>query len=59
MEIDKTKHFRIIIEKNGYNESVYGAKVYRLYINDELLESFNSFKELQDRLNKLMDGAFR
>lgn len=58
MTFDGFKGYTITIEKDGHNEGVYGTKKYKLYIGERLLESFDTFTELKDRLNKLLEGSF-
>lgn len=35
MVFDGIKGFKIVIEKDGFNESVHGTKRYRLYIEEK------------------------
>lgn len=56
--MDKIKGFKIVIEKDGFNESVYGTKKYRLYIEDKLLFTSDNYDDIKERLMKLLKGAF-
>lgn len=58
MTFDGIKNLKIVIEKNGYNESVAGTQKYCLYIEDKLLETSNYYEEIKERLIKLLDAVF-
>jgi hypothetical protein len=58
MEFDGIKGFKITVEKNGFNEGVAGTKRFRLYIEDKLLETSDYYKDIKERLIKLLDATF-
>ena len=58
MNFDGIKGFKIVIEKDGYNESVAGTKRYRLYIEEKLLTSSAYYLDIKKRLIKILDAAF-
>lgn len=58
MSFDGIKGFKIVIEKDGYNESVHGTKKFRLYLEGNLLESFDYYHQLKERLIQITDAMF-